>query len=220
MSTRKSATAAAQPVPRRGYHHGDLKNALRASAAMLLAQRGAEAVSLREISQAAGVSHAAAYRHYADKQALLVDLAQAGFSELAEINRAAVAATRGGPLEQLKACGRAYVEFGVQRPHLLQLMFGGVIADWDAHAPLVQAARELAETLASIVTRGQASGDIRSGEVGDLTLTAWSLVHGLALLLLGRRIPGAKVDAAFVKRAADHCTTLLIEGLRVPGRVR
>jgi AcrR family transcriptional regulator len=218
MSTKKSPAAAAQPAPRRGYHHGDLKNALQASAAMLLAQRGAEAVSLREISQAAGVSHAAAYRHYADKQALLVDLAQAGFSELAEINRAAVAASRGGPLEQLKACGRAYVEFGVQRPHLLQLMFGGVITDWDAHAPLVQAARELADTLASIVVRGQASGDIRPGEVGDLTLTAWSLVHGLALLLLGRRIPGAQVDAAFVRRAADRCTMLLIEGLRAPGR--
>ena len=57
--------------PARGYHHGDLKNALRDAASMLIAERGVEAVSLREISQAAGVSHTAAYRHYADKQALL-----------------------------------------------------------------------------------------------------------------------------------------------------
>lgn len=201
---------------KRTYHHGDLKNALQAAAFALIAQRGVEAVSLREISQAAGVSHAAAYRHYTDKQALLADLAQAGFRELVEINRRTVAATRGGPLEQLKACGRAYVDFGVRRPHLLQLMFGGAVVDWQAHDGLVDASRQLAGTLAGIVTQGQASGVMRPGPVGDLTLAAWSLVHGLALLIAGRRIPGVPADDAFVRRAAKRCTRLLIDGLRQP----
>lgn len=80
------------------------------------------------------VSHAAAYRHYADKQALLADLAEAGFRKLVAINRRSIAATGGGPIEQLQACGRAYVRFGVRDPHLLQLMFGGAIVDWQAHA--------------------------------------------------------------------------------------
>jgi AcrR family transcriptional regulator len=215
MPNRKSVPPAAG-TSRRGYHHGDLKNALLACASALIAERGAEAVSLREISQAAGVSHAAAYRHYADKQALLADLAESGFRELAQINRDTVAATRGGPLLQLQACGRAYVEFGTRQPHLLQLMFGGVIADWEAHASLARASQELAATLADIVVAGQAAGELRPGEVGDLTLTAWSLVHGLALLILGRRIPGVQVDAAFAKRAAERCTALLIEGLAAP----
>jgi AcrR family transcriptional regulator len=215
MSTRKPTPAPAAAA-RQGYHHGDLKNALLAAASGLLAQRGAESVSLREISQAAGVSHAAAYRHYADKQALLADLAEAGFRDLAGIHRRVTAASRGGPLEQLKACGRAYVEFGVRQPHLLQLMFGGVIADWEAHAGLVEASGQLAETLAGIVADGQASGDIRAGDLADLTLSAWSLVHGLALLIVGRRIPGMRMDASFVKRAAAQCTTLLIDGLRAP----
>jgi len=199
---------------KRHYHHGDLKNSLQAAASALIAQRGAETVSLREISQAAGVSHAAAYRHYADKQALLADLAQAGFCELNEINRKTIAATRGGPVEQLQACGRAYVEFGVRQPHLLQLMFGGVIADWQSHPALAQASAALAETLAQTVKAGQDSGELRAGELGDLTLTAWSLVHGLALLIVGRRIPGVKVDAGFVKHASQRCVALLIEGLR------
>ena len=202
--------------PKRTYHHGDLRNALQAAASELIAQRGAEAVSLREISQAAGVSHAAAYRHYTDKQALLADLAEAGFRELVEINRRVVASARGGPLEQLKACGRAYVEFGVRQPHLLQLMFGGVITDWQVHEGLAAVSRQLAEALASIVVDGQARGEMRAGEVGDLTLAAWALVHGLALLIAGRRIPGVRVDAAFVRRAAQRCTCLLIDGLRRP----
>ncbi|HJW12398.1 MAG TPA: TetR/AcrR family transcriptional regulator [Albitalea sp.] len=207
--TRTPATA-----PKRQYHHGDLKNALQAAASALIAERGAESVSLREISQAAGVSHAAAYRHYADKQALLADLAQAGFSALADINRRTVASSRGGPVEQLQACGRAYVEFGVRQPHLLQLMFGGVIADWQSHPGLAQASADLADTLAQVVNAGQASGELRTGDVGDLTLTAWSLVHGLALLIVGQRIPGVAVDARFVKHAARRCTALLIDGLR------
>ena len=202
---------------RKRYHHGDLKNVLQATASALILERGADAVSLREISQAAGVSHAAAYRHYADKQALLADLAEAGFRKLVAINRRSMAAAGGGPIEQLQACGRAYVRFGVREPHLLHLMFGGAIVDWQAHASLAQASAELAQTLADVVQAGQASGELRAGDVGDLTLTAWSLVHGLALLIVGRRIPGVKVDAAFVRHASKRCVALLVDGLRAPG---
>lgn len=201
---------------KRRYHHGDLKNALLAAASELIMQRGADTVSLREISQAAGVSHAAAYRHYADKQALLADLAEAGFRDLVEIHRGTIAATAGGPVECLQACGRAYVQFGVRQPHLLQLMFGGAIIDWQAHPSLAQASTALAGILADIIRAGQVSGELRAGDVADLTLTAWSLVHGLALLIAGQRIPGVKVDAAFIEHASRRCAALLIDGLRAP----
>ncbi|HSW08488.1 TetR/AcrR family transcriptional regulator [Aquabacterium sp.] len=213
MARAHAAADAAADSGKTRYHHGDLKNALQAAASALIAQRGAEAVSLREISQAAGVSHAAAYRHYADKQALLADLAEAGFRELIAINRRTVAATAGGPAAQLQACGRAYVRFGVRQPQLLQLMFGAAITDWQAHPSLAGASAALADTLSDVVKAGQASGALREGDVGDLTLTAWSLVHGLALLMAGRRIPQAAVDAAFVRRASQRCVALLIDGL-------
>ena len=67
---------------------------------------------------------------------------------------------------------------------------------------------------------GQHSGELRAGALGDLTLTAWSLVHGLALLIVGERIPGVKVDAEFVRHAARRCTALLIDGLRASGEVK
>jgi len=94
------------------------------------------------------------------------------------------------------------------------VMFGEVIADWESHQGLADAARQLAGSLAAIVLEGQARGELRAGEVGDLTLAAWSMVHGLSLLIAGRRIPGVQVDAAFVRRAARRCTSLLIDGLR------
>ncbi len=198
----------------RPYHHGDLRRSLRETAFGLLERVGPAALTLREIARSAGVSHAAAYRHFADKEALLAELAEGGFRELLGESRAAVAASRGGPLRKLEASGRAYVAFGVRRPHLLQLMFGAAIPDWSVHPGLVASSGELAAQLAGIVTEGQARGVIRAGPVGDLTLTAWSLVHGLALLAAGRRIPGAAVDDAFVRRAAHRATRLLVEGLR------
>lgn len=91
-------------------------------------------------------------------------------------------------------------------------MFGGVVADWESHAGRVEAPGQLAETLAGMVT----SADIPNGDVADLSLSAWSLVHGPALPIVARCIPGMRMDAAFVKRAAAPCTTLLIEGLRAP----
>ena len=197
----------------RAYHHGDLKNALREAASALIAARGVQDVSLREISQAAGVSHAAAYRHYADKQALLAELAEEGFRQLAEINRQTMLATPGGAAQQLMACGRAYVRFGVQRPHVLQLMFGQAIPDWSAHPALLQASEDLAQTLAGVVAAGQSDGTIRVAPLGDVTLTAWSLVHGLTLLLAGRRIPAADIDDAFVERMAAQCVAMLMRGL-------
>ncbi len=206
-----ASTSRKRPV--RSYHHGDLKNALREAASALIAERGIEAVSLREISQAAGVSHTAAYRHYADKQALLAALAEEGFRQLAELNRQAIAATPGGPVQQLMATGRAYVRFGVQRPHVLQLMFSQAIPDWSAHPSLQQASEALAQTLAGVVAAGQAEGAMQPAPLGEMTLTAWSLVHGLTLLLVGRRIPAPVVDDAFVERMAAQCVELLMTGL-------
>lgn len=197
----------------RKYHHGDLKNALRAAATALIAERGVERVSLREISLAAGVSHAAAYRHFADKQTLLADLAEEGFRQLAEINRRTTAATAGGPVEQLKACGRAYVRFGLERPQFLHLMFSQAIPDWSAYPSLSQASEELADTLGSLVAAGQAAGLLRAAPIGDVTLTAWSLVHGLTLLIIGRRIPVDDIDDAFVERMSRECVELLVHGI-------
>ncbi len=199
--------------PTRGYHHGDLKNALRLAATELIAQRGVAGVSLREISQAAGVSHTAAYRHYADKQALLAELAEDGFRALARINLDTIAAATGGPVDQLMACGRAYVRFGVDRPQLLQLMFGQAIPDWTAYPSLQKSATSLAQTLACVVAAGQADGTIRAAPLGDVTLTAWSLVHGLAMLLAGRRIPVPDIDEAFIEHMAAQAVSLLVRGL-------
>lgn len=203
-----------RPGKRSAYHHGDLKSALRAAAATLIAERGVDTVSLREIAQMAGVSHTAAYRHYADKEAVMADLAEAGFRELSATMGQVIAATRGGVTRKLQAAGGAYVRFGVEQPHLLQLMFGPAISDWQCYPALVEASDALYATLTDIIKSGQEKGKFRAGDPRDLALAAWSLVHGLALLICGKRVTGSD-DALFVEHASQRVTALLIEGLTV-----
>ena len=84
---------------------------------------GLHGLSMREIAKAVGVSHTAAYRHFADKQALLDAMAEQGFQALRQASREAVATAQGSP-DRLLASGLAYVQFGRQHPRQLAHMFG------------------------------------------------------------------------------------------------
>src|SRR5438045_6558281 len=108
----------------KAYHHGDLRTALLEAAAELLDEGGPEAVSLRECARRAGVSHAAPYRHFETKDALLFALADEGFGWLAESGAKAMHGIRNAR-ERLDAYGAAYVRFAIENPARFRLMFGG-----------------------------------------------------------------------------------------------
>lgn len=172
---------------RTSYHHGDLRRALVVAAIALLERDGPERLSLREVARAAGVSQSAPYNHFDGKQQLLGWLATTGFRELTTSQAAIVAS--GGPVdEQLVDLGVDYLRAALARPQLYRLMFGTGIDDWSAHPELVLAKRASAEPLkAAIATflSGRLSGpaDVELA-VGPAMVTLWSLVHGLASLLI------------------------------------
>ena len=116
---------------RAAYHHGNLRNALIASAVRLIEQDGEAAFSLREAARDVGVSANAAYRHFTDKSALLTAAAVGGHEQLAgrmlkAMDRAAERCSQEPPaIARFKAVGRAYVEFAMSHPELFRLMFSG-----------------------------------------------------------------------------------------------
>lgn len=104
------------------YHHGALAHALVAAALARVEESGVEAVSMRELAQSLDVSHAAPYRHFADRDALLAAVAARGFEDLV----AAYEVALGGPgdgRQRLRAATRAFFAFAVGRPRLYRLMF-------------------------------------------------------------------------------------------------
>jgi len=212
MSTRRKPASAARAA-RATYHHGDLRNALIDAALAQIAVSGARALSLREVARAAGVSHTASYRHFPSKESLLAAIAEQGFVMLGDAVGSAVQAHPDDPLAALQASGIAYVEFGVQYPHHLQIMFGGLIGNHADHAGLKQAAEGAYERLREAVRSAQDSGDLRSGDERIIALASWAQVHGLALLIAGGQIADDNGAAPPAHHLAKEVTRLLQQGL-------
>ena len=192
---------------RSGYHHGDLRRVLLEAAAAVIEAEGLEALSLRAISSRAGVSHAAPYRHFADKEALVGALAEAGFDELRE--GVARAAARGAdPGECLVEGAVAYVEFAARRPGRYEVMFRSPRTG----AAAAVAASDLAlRGLASLIEAAQAAGRLPSSNTDDMARAAWSLVHGLAELARTDRL--ALQGNGDLERLTRMAARALIEGL-------
>lgn len=180
---------------RAGYHHGDLRQALLETTLRLVAERGAEGFSLREAAREVGVSPAAAYRHFADKPAVLSALAGEGHGRLAAAMEKAAARADAAAAPPARAAGRflaigqAYVEFALRNPSFFRVMFGPACQAEDfepCRAPSGRDAYEvLSATLDELVESGAVAPDRRPGA----EIAAWSAVHGLATLLADGALP-------------------------------
>jgi AcrR family transcriptional regulator len=194
------------------YHHGDLKAVLLALARQALEQRSLDGLSMRELAKGALVSHTAAYRHFADKRALLDAVAVQGFEEMHRACHLAVTLAAPTPRERLLACGLAYVRFGLQNPMLLAHMFS-VVTQPGASDALRTAGSALFDTLLQLVAQGQQAGGFRAGDARETAHACWAMVHGLATLLsIGQTPPGEALVAARVD-SAHRGLQVLFDGL-------
>jgi AcrR family transcriptional regulator len=159
------------------YHHGDLRNAL-LGFALDLAERG-EDLTLRALSQRAGVSGMAPYRHFPDKAALLAAVAETGFAMLRQ--RMVEVDDPSDPLAAIGAFGGAYVGFACERPGLFRVMFGG-----RPPTPDDRPTADPASVFGLFATRIAAA--VPANRRDDAFVACWSLAHGLASLLVAGRI--------------------------------
>ncbi|MEY2667960.1 MAG: hypothetical protein RJA59_598 [Pseudomonadota bacterium] len=181
--------------PKRGYHHGDLKNALVETALRLVTERGPEGFSLREAARDVGVSPGAAYRHFADKNALITALAADGHGRLAtHMERALgkVPGAAGAPAHAIgafAAIGEAYVEFAVRHPAHFRVMFGPCIGEEGFCPGLSPSGRDAFQILVDTLDELAAAQVIPAAARPGAELVAWSMVHGLAALTVDGALP-------------------------------
>jgi AcrR family transcriptional regulator len=161
------------------YHHGDLRAALVLAAMELLEESGETELPLRAVARRAGVSPAAPYRHYADREALISAVATVGYRELAE--RLAAAHPSPSTPEQLASVAVAYVLFALERPALFRIMFSEP-CDRD-NAERVAATAAVSQYVRAIVERTFPQADTEA-----LATAIWALVHGLAFLHLDGKL--------------------------------
>jgi AcrR family transcriptional regulator len=171
---------------RDGYHHGNLREALIQAALGLIAERGIGGFAVAELARAVGVSAAAPYRHFRDRDAVLAEVARRGFEALATEMRRAVEASRADPVAALEACAQAHLAFAGRDRPVYSAMF-------DPHFP-VSAHPELtrARDAAFAVLRAAAQAACDRSTAARrppplmVALHIWAMTHGIATLFLGR----------------------------------
>lgn len=204
--------------PRDAYQHGDLRHALIQAGLKLLGEGGAGALSLRAAAELAGVSHAAPYRHFQDKDALLSAIAEEGFRQLTARIRQEMAGCQGADMMiRLRAAAVGYVLFAIENPASFRLVFGGALEKGEVPPSLKAAGEEAYHTLRDLVAEGIGAGRLRGRDADTVSLTAWSLVHGLANLVIDGMVePGLAADERRVRALTATVTDLLGQGLLAP----
>lgn len=195
------------------YHHGNLRQSLLANSLQLLREGGAEALSLRKLAELSGVSRAAPYHHFADKQALLAAVAEQGFAELSGLLHGVVGNEHVSVDERLYQAVLGYLDFALAQPALYELMFGQAL--WQADSATEQtpstaqfqrAAKDCFRQYVHLFERLQGQNasvqiPLRSAQL------LWATLHGLAQL---------SRNGLFVKREdlADIATHALAQFAR------
>jgi AcrR family transcriptional regulator len=217
---RRIATDA--PPPRDAYHHGALREALIEASESLLAERGVEGFSLREVARRSGVSPAAPAHHFGDMAGLLAEVARHAFEGLAAALEAGNRRGGSDPVARLREQGLGYVGFALKHPGRFGLMFrAGLRKD----EPLVHSAHEAYLKLEDGV---RALLDVPPGRPLDdvqwqALLALWSTVHGVAHLLLAGQFDAALPPGgheAFLRRTLAPLLQRQLEALRNPASAR
>ena len=181
------------------YHHGDLKNALIEAGIEILASEGVGGLSLRKVAKQAGVSHAAPYAHFTDKQALIAAISTEGFKQLYLQIKAVKETYRTNPEALLIETAWTYVQFALNEPDRFKLMFSSVLEKEKDYSDYVEISQNNFRQLVEIVEICQQADVLQRGASDLIALRLWGTVHGFTSLLLEGQISHAVLEKASLK---------------------
>jgi AcrR family transcriptional regulator len=186
-------------MARKKYHHGDLKNALIRVGIEILSKEGLAGLSLRKVAKKAGVSHAAPYAHFADKQALIAAISTEGYHRLYEQLSVMVESHKDNPQQMLVEMGWAYTQFAVKDPEHFKIMFSDIIEQEKDYPEFREMALKSFDLLVTLVKECQETGTLPPGPADMVAVRLWSLVHGFVLLLLEGQISHTLLDRVSIR---------------------
>ncbi|MFG2648434.1 TetR/AcrR family transcriptional regulator [Streptomyces sp. NPDC048436] len=184
-----------KPAARSGYHHGSLPEALTTAALELVDESGPAGVSVREVARRAGVSPGAPFRHFADRQALLMSVAGRVLADYEVWQREAVAQAEG---PATRAFGIGFVRYAIRHPHRFELVKPWVFgprrpAELDARLSGIE------ETFAGLVRADQREGTLRAEDPELVALAGQALVYGLSQMIVDGYLPPERAEDLAVR---------------------
>ncbi|MFT3890968.1 MAG: TetR/AcrR family transcriptional regulator [Anaerolineales bacterium] len=198
-------------MPRKNYHHGDLKNALIKAGVEILSKEGIEGLSLRKVAQRAGVSHSAPYAHFPDKQSLIAAISTEGFHQLYAELDAAILANSKSPKKQLQQGVRAYVQYALNNTDTFKIMFSGVLEKEKDYPAFVEISSKTFQRVVDVVLACQQAGILRANSAEMMAVAVWGQVHGIISLAFEGQIPHTALDG----QKLDDVVVFAIEQMMV-----
>lgn len=168
------------PPSKTSYHHGDLRQALVNAAIQLVTNHGPNQFSMADACRIAGVSKAAPYRHFANKNALLKEVVQQGFLDMRQSMEKVLPQSTPGSNQRIAAIGMAYIHYAMKMPQVFKLMFGNTATlEFGDDERAGKSAFQI--LLDEVILRTK---ETQEDQLMKLAFPLWTLVHGAALLII------------------------------------
>lgn len=174
---------------RRGYHHGNLRQALIEATIKLIEARGMESVSVREVARIAGVSPSAPFSHFPNRVALLTAVAEEAMDRLVrEIERAELNARGDNPIQRFRAIGIGFLRWAVVNPTHFQVISNRSVIDFEGSS-LRRRNDEIRSRMSVLMAEATASRLLRPGDPGHHLTAGRALAYGLARMYVDGQFP-------------------------------
>ena len=200
-------------VEKTRYHHGDLRAALLEAALDIITESGPQKLTIREVARKAGVSHTAPYRHFANKDDLIVAVVKQGFELMSQTMLEKKTAAEPDPISQFAASGTAYVDFALQHPAYYRVMYSGDLLTSSGQHTLQHTSAETFSELVADVKTCQELGIIRTGNPTLQALSLLCTIHGFVTMVIDNRVSSLLGEDYPVDGIRDVILTTIFEGL-------
>jgi AcrR family transcriptional regulator len=190
------------------YHHGNLRQALLDEASVVLESDGADAISLRGLARALGVSHAAPGHHFTDRGELLAELAADGYRGLSDAMESAIEACDRPDQWLVAICG-AYLDFALANPERYRMMFASRLMSGDCPDRLIAESSRAYDLLLKAAHRVEPNVDPETYVMEVEELATWSLMHGAVMLWLDDELTRSLSEPDFRELMARVWTAYL-----------
>lgn len=175
---------AKQTKKRNGYHHGNLRNELLSKSAQIIKKNGLPALSLRKLAKKCDVSVTALYRHFADKNALVIAVIQRGYELLYEHLNAILGKANNDIITRLKSLGYGYIEFAQQHQNFFCIMYNNYVLPKNYTDELNNISNKVYTLLETIIEEGIKNKILKKDDPNIITFSMWAYLHGITLLVL------------------------------------
>ena len=206
--------ADAPPKRRTSYHHGNLRAAMLEAAIRLIGEKGAEAVTVREVARQAGVSSGAPFRHFASRKALMTAVAEEAMGKLrAEIERGLAESAPGDPFAGLLALADAYVDWAVDHPTHYRVLGDRPLVDFYRSEALVRDNRWIRETMLALFATAKERSLLRDCDVDLVAFQCRAMAYGLARMHVDAHLAEFGIAPERARVAMTHALKEFLIGL-------